>query len=685
MFNQPSNGTNEQVALKSDHLKVITSDIVDLVDSAYVVYPNQKIQSLSTETVTYCESINIETNEEFFGIIFDRSFQPDIKKIKSLLNAPSCFIKPASFSYTKLSSNNTRHFIAIIPKYNHNDTLTSRFNDIGMQNISYIVNTILPFIIKTIQFCEENGFNAGNINPDNIVYIDNAPCLRECFVAYPHSNQPSHYLASEILDANKESRKLKTSSADVYAAGVTILNTYYGDTLIQSSDEHLKNERLSSGSFSAILGKRRINDEIKAQIKGCLSDSIVERWKIKNLKDWQTGKPTKVRAVLNTAATESFAPVNFNNKNYHKYRALASALFNNWDKGLNFLSEDRVLKWIQRGTGKSKIIDTLDDLASHEYSTKDFTKFFIDKEERLTKALQILDPQGPLRYSTFSAHLSSLSDAFLFAFVNNDKSTIEIIIKFALKKTWEEFKKYEMDFHFDEESIDILIEINFFYNPSILGCGNERVLYYLNPELPCLSPNAHKEYIVNAEDLLIHLDKIAGTSENKNLFDEHIISFLAAKINLRREIYMNLLKNIPLENENIIIHGLIISVLTIRYLNKDIQLANLAAIFADTAIEHITNVIYNVKTRRKIEENINHALDEIDILGILKEISNPQVYNNDQSGYYKAFNDVVNINKRITSLAKNEDVTHFGKLFGQRITVLISYLLFVIILFFTVI
>lgn len=686
MFDQLSDGVDEQVARGLNQDLINVSDVEDIVGKEYIIYPQQVINELSTGKVTYCEALKSSTNEEFYAIIFDRAYHPDVARLIAMSEyMTDAFIKPIKMSYTKLSTTQVRHLVLIIPKFNFQDTLKNRLNRIGRANISYIINTLLPLFVKLIDFADKKSFNIGNINPDNIIFIEDKPTLREPYIDYPHANQSSYFLAPELLDTDSNCRKLKTSSADVFAAGVTILNTYFGDNFTNESNELIKEQRLNSGSFSAFIGKQRLNDDIKNQVKGCLADNVVERWKLKNLKDWQSGKPTKANVALSTSATESFAPVSFNGKNYSRYRSLASALCANWEKGTNFLSEDRVLKWIQRGTGKSKIIDNLDELVSRESGNQAYVKSFVDKDLRLTKALQILDSQGPLRYADFSSHPSSFNTLFYNAYINNDKSTLDTIIKIAIKKGWEEFEQYDMDFHFDEESIDALTEIQSFYNASIIGCGNERVLYFLNPTLPCQSPIVSKEYIVNLKDLIITLDKLAGSSSEKTIFDKHIISFIAAKINLKRDTYMNLLRNIPIESENYVISGLIVSVLTLKHLNDNLELANLANLLGQEAVTYINTSINHVKTRRTIEENINHAMDEADLSGILKEISNPRTYQKDQSGYFKACKDVNSINKRIKALANDKDVSHFGQLFGQRITVLISYLLFMIILFFTLV
>ena len=94
--------------------------------------------------------------------------------------------------------------------------------------------------------------------------------------------------------------------------------------------------------------------------------------------------------------------------------------------------------------------------------------------------------------------------------------------------------------------------------------------------------------------------------------------------------------------------------------------------------------INNVKVRKSLEEKIKSAVEKGDHSEMLKIIGNPRIFINDQSGYYKACRDINVINKKIAALTNISEVKQYGIIFGQRITVLISYLLFALISLFMV-
>ena len=679
MFDALSEGLEEQVAHNKMISSIKSSEVEDVVADKYLLHLDKEISDLSNQNCSYYIASNPESGEEFYAIVFNRSFNPDLSTILAIMNSDKeLFITPIAASFTRLSTNKVKHLVLIVEKYDYTENLTSKFNEIGKHNTGYISTVLLPFLISAIKFATENNFNCGVINPNNILYKNKKLILKEPFVAYPHQMQPMHYLATELLDAHHTGMKTNSNSADIFALGVTILSTYFATNSFTDSADEIRENRLNSGSFLALVGKRRLSDELKNQIKGCLSDNVAERWKIRNLQDWATGMPSSSSQVK--INTETFAPISFNAKNYSQFRPLASALYRNWTKALDFFSEDRVIKWIQRGTGKNRIIDNLDELVSRDYSTKGSST---EKEEKLFKALQMIDPQGPIRYGELSTHLSGINNIAHFAFVNQNKNILNIIIKICLKKLWEDFQKYDLEFNFNESSIEQLSEISNFYHSSAPGCNIERVIYFLNPHLPCLSPLVFNDYITTPRKLLEYLDKLAESNIDKELFDKHIISFLANKVNLKRDLYLQILQQIPPITDTHFMHALIVVVTVLKNI-EDMDLPNISSFMANKAYKFINFNINNTNTRKELENKINNASEEADLETILKIIANNKIYEKDQRGYYKACNDVNNISKKIRSLANDKDVKQFGIIFGQRITVLISYLLFMVIMIFTV-
>ncbi|MDX2050184.1 MAG: hypothetical protein SFT93_03295 [Rickettsiaceae bacterium] len=681
MFDEKNGNLEEEIPSLSNLQTVSESKSPDTIDEMYSIDVSQMIPELSNEYAKYYHAIDTKTGENFYAIIFERTFAPDLVLIKTLMNQGSQKInKPLALSVVNLSITRTKHLAVLVEAYDIYDTLISKFPKVKSGNSEFIRSKLLPFLCGLLEFCDEYGLNLGNINTSNIIIRDDQLILREPFIHYPHATQEIAYLAMELLDAEIPGRKTKTYYADLYAAGVTILHTYFAGPLTKSSPETLKQERRNIGSFFAILGKRRITDDLKLKVKSCLHDNPQERFKLKNLQDWISGKLQLAQQTIQKEQTDSeFAPVSFAGVNYLNNWDLASALHKKWDLGLHFLGEERVQKWIQRSSGKNKMIDELEELTSRDFS-KGFSSMPLDKEERLVRAISILDPFGPIRLQNFSSHISSFGNMYFMAYIQNKRSIQDSIVKIALKKVWEDNMSKYGEHEQDHVMIERLNSLAGFYSGHSHACGLERVLYHLNPDLPCLSPLVFNEYVTNSKSLLLELEKIAEKKPENFAFDRHIVSFMAAKLNLKREVYANITKDIPSEYPDLLLHGLALMILTLKR-ESDMNLPYIASFIGTRVSNFVRSRIRNVQKRTQMVEQINVASVEKNWATIYNIATNAQMYDKDKVGYYKATRELSILTKKIEALANINDIREYGIVFGQRITVLTSYVLFMLVTF----
>ncbi|MDX1924417.1 MAG: hypothetical protein SFT91_04275 [Rickettsiaceae bacterium] len=650
------------------------SEKEDEVDSTYKIDTSQFLPHLSNPYAKYYIANHIESGDEFYAIVFDRGFKPDLKAINCIQSTDNqYFNKPLATSVVQISLDKIKRVVTIVPKYDPSQTLGTYIKQIKTDDLSFLESALLPFLSSVILFCEENKLNCGNICPDNIMINSSKLILREPFISYPHSLQSNYFLAIELSDAEPQGRKVSNCSADIYAAGVTMLYSILGSSFSHESEEKFKKERLEFGSLQALIGKIRLNDDVRNHIKGCMNDNVAERWKVRNLIDWSKGKLPSNKSPGTPEIPDVFAPVSFNGRNYNHHRDLASALYKQWDQGLNFLSEERVMKWIQRSAGKSKAIDALDDLTAKDFGGGSIVSGASDREDRLTRAIIALDPQGPMRSRSLSCHISALANMFFAAYLATNTNIMTNIIKIALRQLWEDQVKNINKEDIDVEMIANLTQITAFYNHQTQGCGIERVLYHFNPDMPCLSPLVYNYYITTLSALLYKLDEIAA-SQTKMTFDKHIISFIAQKINLKREVYVNILRDIPSNADDLSLYVLSIISLAVKH-EPNLKLPNIAKIIARRMMDFIDRELHNVSTKKELHEKLTQAADEVKFDDMLAIVTNPKMYIADQSGYFKARVEVDAINRRISSLSNIEEVRQYGMIFGQRITVLSSYLL----------
>ncbi|NDB82822.1 MAG: hypothetical protein EB127_08785 [Alphaproteobacteria bacterium] len=674
-----------ELRAEDNKLKDVTieiSDQVDVVDSLFDIHLDQEILPLSTKYGRYYKATHKNSPRTYFAIVFERNFNVEIKMVEALKRGSDKVNQVVACNIVKLSKMRAKHLVAIVPSYDWNNNLEKFVQDNGPCQDEFVTKKLLPFLCSIIKFCSEFQVNCGNINPKNILIQDESILLREPLYTYPHGLQEHHFLAIEISDANISGRRLGNVSADVYAAGVTLLYCFTVEGFLNETKEQFKKTRLESGSLVALIGKRKLPDTVRSKVQFCVNDNATLRGNLEEFMQYMSDQqgPSAPDLRLVNDLPDIFAPVSFNGKNYDTHKSLAYGLFSEWDQGLNFLSEERVIKWIQRSAGKSKAIDALEELAGQGSKT---IGSIVDRNDRLAKAIIALDPQGPIRLGDFSAHPQSFRDKIFEAEVNNNKNDTSIILNICLKNTWVGQLIYTSKEYVDTETTQALRSVELFYNPSLKTSGMERLLYHLNPTIPCLSPLVYNNYIISLRDLLIEIDKILGVSQDDSIFDSHILSFIAAKINLKKDMYSNTIKEIPSNADGMWMYYISMFAIAKKQA-PDLELRNIALFFGRKISLFIEKELHNVEIKNNLLAQIREIADDGKLGEMITLTSNAKIYIKDQSGYLNALKEVAAINARINSLKTSMDDKKHLVFFGQRITLTVSYAFFVFLVIFMI-
>ena len=199
-------------------------------------------------------------------------------------------------------------------------------------------------------------------------------------------------------------------------------------------------------------------------------------------------------------------------------------------------------------------------------------------------------------------------------------------------------------------------------------------LYLSDRHIPCLSPTVINDYVLSLDDLLVSLDKIAAHTPSKLSIDEHIAAFVSSRLptgsNLEEKLgtgHEHLSKSIMLEG---------ISLLAIAQEHShDIKIPHLCSIVAQKLIEWINDNLHSIKLKKVITSEIAELASTGSLSQILYVISNPQLFQNDYRGYKVAHRQVVDLTDNIKYLSDEEQVYELGIALGQRLTVIFSYVL----------
>jgi len=206
------------------------------------------------------------------------------------------------------------------------------------------------------------------------------------------------------------------------------------------------------------------------------------------------------------------------------------------------------------------------------------------------------------------------------------------------------------------------------------GYGLERVIYDLNPSLPCQCEWLLPYYALELSDTLNILDNIAKSkAQTTSLADRHLTAFLASKFELAREIKFNQLEKVPkLKNNPELIAMRILSMAQDKSGQKKlIGLATWAAIRVDKMMDQI----HSRKLRNKIRESLKLAAKSGSVSRVLAVVVENNMTQEDHIGFSRANVVYLRNQARIDALKNNETLDKMSQDYGGRIAVFIAYMI----------
>ena len=156
------------------------------------------------------------------------------------------------------------------------------------------------------------------IRSDNVFYKD-SECteivLGDCAASFPALYQPSAYETIESLLCLPQGRGNGSSSDDIYAAGVVLLEILLQQNLCRNiSSSELLNLKLKKGSLPALANGEKINSQILPLLKGMLENPSENRWNSLNIYNFIEGKTP---SFTNTNSDKSMRAIPIGGEKYY--------------------------------------------------------------------------------------------------------------------------------------------------------------------------------------------------------------------------------------------------------------------------------------------------------------------------------------------------------------------------------
>ncbi len=638
----------------------------DLVSGVYRIHINRPVTELSNQFCRYYFATHTGTEKEYFAIVFERSFNVSIKELHLLttLHCPS-LNNLIAYSLVRLATSKKYLICAIVDAYNPEETLRRYIETNGPMKDDYVEDKLMPAMVSLLEFCDTHNINCNNIHPDNVIISkDGTIKLREFVNALPHFYQHPSFLAPEIADALPFGRKVFGVGADIYAFSILIYYAMTGEIPDFSKHEpKLYNAaRIEAGSYNLTAAQKRLPQKFKLLLAWTMQDMLEARWGVERLIAWGSSRAST--KMPKAKSSNSYTTL-FNGHNYSNPVALASAITAFYDDGLTFCRTEGFLKWVQKTKGRAEVVEYF----MHVQHDKTFGTLDGEMQESFLKIIAMLDPNSPIRLKDFCITTTSFQNV-LFYSINKSSSALLNTVITILKHSYWHIMISDGSANIPKEYSGLLSKVS-----SMLMSDSdciERISYDLDMYLPCMSPVISSDYALSISDLLVSLDKVAAHTPGKLNIDHHIVSFVESRLSAED------IKSRETRFTNIGDSTLIKAISLLAIVQEqvpEIKIPHLCSVAAQKLIEWANDNLHNAKLKHVITSELAELAGSGMLSQMLYVVSNPKLFQNDNKGYKVAYKQMLDLTKTIKRLSDSEEVYNIGLGLGQRVTVLLGYIL----------
>ncbi len=406
-------------------------------------------------------------------------------------------------------------------------------------NANRLRQNVALSILKAITALHKRGFMHRSIMPTNVYFStpnSDEVVLGECYSMPPGYMQPFAMEPLDLAMADGTARGVGDVESDYYQMGATMQSLYFGEQLWRGRDrDSMLMARVNQGSFWALSGGREIPGALGGLIRGLTADENEERWGAEDVLDWFEGVGKPKRTTMR--AWTMNRPTNFKGVAVVDRRLLAHAFARDPAEAAGFLKSIDFTSWVQMSFRDEILTDRLESLLNVKPDSG-FGGMRSDDYKMVTRVCMFLHPTGPIHFKGYSFFLDGIPAMVAEAFSRDDREVLSMVVDLLDAKFLQligeicEIQGFKLGAQLGE-----LRRVMPFASSKQLGKGMERVLYEMNPILPCVSQRFSNVWIGSIIQLMRALERIAGAGTTRNiLLDRHLAAFCATHgMELERE------------------------------------------------------------------------------------------------------------------------------------------------------
>jgi eukaryotic-like serine/threonine-protein kinase len=643
----------------------------DMLNDRYLIKPGNPIEGLSKPLSVACEAEDENIKERsLYAMLVQKDLPYRIRNMEALsgVDHPN-LLQLAAVGTVEFSGNDSCQMTAVIEKPQGRtirQVLTERKAVFTEQ---FVIDEIIAPLTEVLLIFSEKGISHASINLDTVYYSEHVQ-LGECVSQPPGFSQHFHFESPERSQAEALGKGEATIAADCYALGVLVMHMVLGLRYFERIDERqYLNKRLTLGTFNAVIGGREFK-ALEDFFKGVLNDDANERWTPEHIDQWVKGK--KYNLLTPSVLREGQRPFQFLGEDYLNRRALAHSLAQNWEEAKPVLRNNHLSRWVEVSLHKIEMAEAIRKImektgGAHGASEK-------SSNELVARTICILDPDGPLRYNMLSSFVDGLGTLLADAIRERDQKRIHACVE-VLDHNFFSFLNELQDGAKNKRYGNLLWRMQNsirYLRMQAMGFGIERILYELNPNLPCQSPLLINDNALTTEKLLFALDRI-GSRKAKNFeyLDRHIAAFIATKMDITKEVKLAQIKQVPALAQN----PQLIVISMLAQAQRKTGRPKLKGLTSWTALRVLPLIdnFHSRSIRRKLRANLKTAARSGELENIIDCITDAAAVADDMQGFQKAVQLFTKNTKKITKLENRKRLEDKANRHGMTFALIVSY------------
>lgn len=648
---------------------------VNVLDGQYEVDTGRPLPQFNCNGAKAFAANDLIDSKSIFALVCEAGTiqrHPVINQMLSLRHSNICSLIAAGT--VTLSQPAEERYVLFYEQVKGNKLSTMLANVRGRVPSNIIIDRIIEPLVHAIVALQDAGITHGCINPENI-YYDSHAMLGPCVIEPCGYSQPFYYELVERMQAHPAGKGEHYVGADFYALAVLILEITNGkQTLERLPAMALARYILRQGPFMALTAGKDVPEEFFDFFWGMLGSGINQRWNYRYLKPWLDGKHYNI--IPSPPPTEGSKPYECYGTTGHSRREVAHLIRTHWEKTQETLAESSLTQWLLM-TLRQKELSEL--VARHvktivESSSRNENL----RNEQIMRLILVLDDIGPLQYVKIALHPDGICSLLADLYIKQSQEELALLVKFIeqnLISAWVEVQHVK-EIEIPEPMAQFFTRLErarATLRNQGLGFGVERLMYDLNPNLPCLSPLCRGRHITSLTGLLRHLDKIAASfAGSQDPIDVHIAAFMASKLTITSDIKLYDLAASPEIASNKALIALKLFAVA-QHRSGNIELSGLTHWIAQRTIPSM-NLLHSQTVRgRTLQMLLDKALEgRTQVLSDL--MLDGEIVNVDQTGYQKAMVNYKRNAERIDAYKQGSNLDYDSAHMGYIIAKIFAYM-----------